>query len=292
MEKQKKIRVLGHLLALGTITVWGTTFIASKVLLNYFTAAQIMLFRFLLAYGALLLINHRGMRVKNWKEEAGVLFLALMGSTFYFLCENTALSYTLTSNVSIILAAAPIFTAILAHFLTKDEKLKASAWVGALIALAGVSLVVFNGTFILKLNPKGDLLSILAAACWAVYSVRLKHYVAYMDNLVLTRKIMFYGVLTTLPVVMLQGNYPPAAAFAQPTVWGCLLFLGLLGSATGYVTWNVAVKSIGVIKTNNYIYLNPFVTMLAASIILHEHITLMGFAGAVLIIGGVFLADR
>ena len=93
-------------------------------------------------------------------------------------------------------------------------------------------------------------------------------------------------------MVIVQGGEFNLPALAYPDVLVSLLFLGLLGSAAGYVTWNVAVKSIGIIKTNNYIYLNPFVTMVAAWLILGEKVSYMGFAGAVLIIGGVFLADR
>ncbi len=292
MENEKKTQILGHTLACLTIIVWGSTFIASKIMLDYFTPAQIMIMRFGMAYVVLALLSRKFEKPKSLKDELGIAGLAVMGSTLYFLCENVALTYTLTSNVSIILAAAPIFTAVLAHIMTKDEKLKKSTWGGALIALAGVMLVVFNGTFVLKLNPLGDLLTVLAALCWAVYSVNLKSYVNRYDNLVLTRKIMLYGFLTTLPVVIGQGGEFNLPALARPDVLVSLLFLGLLGSAAGYVTWNVAVKSIGIIKTNNYIYLNPFVTMVAAWLILGEKVSYMGFAGAVLIIGGVFLADR
>ena len=71
----------------------------------------------------------------------------------------------------------------------------------------------------------------------------------------------------------------------------CLLFLGILGSALCYAAWNAAICRIGLVNTNNYIYLNPFVTMVTAAVVLHEKITGAGFIGAVLIVGGIIVSE-
>ena len=176
-------RAAGHLLALVTITIWGTTFVATKTLLRDYDALQIMLMRFFLAWVVLLLLTRRIEKPAGLKEEAGIFALSLSGVSLYYFFENTALTYTLASNVSILLAAAPIFTAVLAHFFTKDEKLSGRIWAGFVIAIAGVVLVVFNGTYVLKLNPLGDALSILAAFSWGVYSVLLKGFVGRYSGL-------------------------------------------------------------------------------------------------------------
>jgi drug/metabolite transporter (DMT)-like permease len=72
----------------------------------------------------------------------------------------------------------------------------------------------------------------------------------------------------------------------------CILLLGILGSGFCYVTWNYATKWLGIVTTNNYIYLNPFVTLLAAGLLLKEPVTIMGIAGSVFIVGGIVLADK
>ena len=196
---RKNDRAAGHLLALITIIIWGTTFVATKTLLRDYDALQIMLMRFFLAWVLLLLLTRRIEKPVSLKEEAGIFALSLSGVSLYYFFENTALTYTLASNVSIILAAAPIFTAVLAHIFTKDEKLNGRIWAGFVIAIAGVVLVVFNGTYVLKLNPLGDALSILAALSWGVYSVLLKGYVGRYDSLSLTRRMAFYAVIVTAP---------------------------------------------------------------------------------------------
>ncbi len=284
-------KAAGHVLALFTITVWGTTFVATKTLLNHYDALQIMLMRFFIAWVVLLLLTRKIERPKGVKEELGIFALSLSGITLYYYFENTALTYTLAANVSIILAAAPVFTAVLAHVFTRDEKLSGRTWGGFSIAITGVVLVVFNGTFVLKLNPLGDALSLLAAFSWAVYSVILKRYVGRYDNRILTRKMLFYALLLTAPAALWEKGLPPTAPLFRGDVIFCLLFLGVLGSAVCYITWNIAIKRIGVVNTNNYIYLNPFVTMVCAAIVLREPITAAGIVGAVLIVGGILVSE-
>lgn len=284
-------RAAGHVLALFTITVWGTTFVATKTLLNHYDALQIMLMRFFIAWVVLFLFTRKIEKPKGIKDELGIFVLSLSGITVYYYFENTALTYTLSANVSIILAAAPVFTAILAHLFTRDEKLSGRTWAGFFIAMAGVVLVVFNGAFVLKLNPLGDALSLLAALSWAVYSVILKRYVQRYDNRILTRKMLFYALLLTAPAALFGKGLPPAAPLARGDVIFCLLFLGVLGSAACYITWNMAIEKIGVVNTNNYIYLNPFVTMICAAIVLGEPVTAAGVVGAVLIVGGIIVSE-
>ena len=289
MTDRKK--AAGHVIALLTITVWGTTFVATKTLLEHYDALQMMLMRFFIAWAVLWALTRRWEKIRCIRDELGIFALSLSGVTLYYFFENTALSFTQASNVSIILAAAPIFTAILAHLFTGDEKLKARTWAGFAIAIAGVALVVFNGTYVLKLNPLGDALSILAALSWAVYSVLLKKYVQIYDNMILTRKMAFYSLLVTVPIAIAKTGFPPLAPLKHAENLFCILFLGVLGSAVCYVTWNVAIKRIGVVNTNNYIYLNPFVTMVAAALVLHEKITGAGIVGAVLIVGGILVSE-
>lgn len=291
-EEKAQNQAAGHLLALFTITIWGTTFVATKTLLGVYDAIQIMLMRFLIAWVVLLLLKGRGESFRSFRDELGIFALSLFGVTLYYYLENTALTYTLASNVSIILAAAPIFTAILAHIFTKDEKMGGRTWAGFAIAITGVALVVFNGTYVLKLNPLGDALSLLAALSWAVYSVLLKKYVQRYDDMILTRKMLFYALLLTAPASCWKRGLPPLAPLRDVSMLFCLLFLGVLGSAACYVTWNVAIKRIGVVNTNNYIYLNPFITMVAAAFVLKEKITGAGMAGAVLIVGGILIAEH
>ena len=283
-------RLTGYCFAAFTVVVWGSTFISSKVLLEFYTPAQIMLTRFILAYCALWLLRPRRLAL-TLKQEGVFFLLGLLGCTAYFYTENTALSYTLASNVSIIVAAAPIFTAILAHF-AGEERFRASTLAGFLVAFSGVILVVCNGTFVLKLNPKGDLLALAAAVCWAIYSVLLRRASRGLDSILVTRRTMFWGIVTALPLVAAEGVPYPMAPLMAASGIANFLFLGLVGSALCFVLWNKAFRILGVVTTNTFIYLMPFITIVAARIFLDEPISPLALLGAVLITAGVVLSQR
>lgn len=287
---QNREKLTGWLCAAFTITVWGSTFISSKKLLGLYSPAQIMLTRFLLAYCALWLLRPRRLPL-TWKRELGFLLLGLFGCSLYFYTENTALTYTLASNVSIIVAAAPILTAVLAHFAGEERFRRGTLW-GFLVAFTGVVLVVCNGTFVLRLNPRGDFLALGAAACWAVYSVLMRKLGQELDPILVTRRTLFWGILTALPLVLLEGKNYPAAPLLTPAVAGNFLFLGLIGSGLCYVLWNKAFQLLGVVATNNFIYLNPFITIVAALLFLDEPISPLALLGAVLITVGVVVSQR
>lgn len=282
--------VTGHILALITIIFWGSTFIASKILLEIVTPAQLMCSRFLIAYAVLWALRPKWEKT-TLKEEARIFVLGLLGCTLYFFGENNALNFTLAANVSIIVASAPILTAVLAHFFT-GERISKNTFLGFLLAFVGVALVVFNGAVVLKLNPIGDLLSLSAALCWAAYSVGITPLLNKMHPIALTRKLMIYGLVTTLPVALMQGGSLPVSTMLSGKYLLSLLFLGVIGSGVCYVTWNMAMSRIGIVMANNYIYINPFVTLVTAAMFLNEPISLMGVVGAVLIIGGVAVSSK
>ena len=106
-------RVLGHILALFVTVVWGTTLISSKILLRAFTPLEIMTFRFLIAWAVLFCLSPRPLRPQDFRSELPFAAAGVSGLTLYFLLENTALRYTLASNVGIIISAAPMFAALL-----------------------------------------------------------------------------------------------------------------------------------------------------------------------------------
>ena len=131
----------GHYAALFSILVWGTTFVSTKVLLESFLPIEILFFRFVLGFIALILLCPHPLRGTTAKQELIFALAGLSGVTLYYLCENIALTYTMATNVSVIVAAAPLFTALL-NKLTKDGKEKTSKlfYIGFVIAMAGKSL--------------------------------------------------------------------------------------------------------------------------------------------------------
>lgn len=281
----------GHFSALFTIIIWGTTFISTKILLADFQPAEILFFRFVMGLAALLLVCPRNLKGTNKYQELTFAAAGLCGICLYYLLENIALTYTLASNVGVIISVAPFFTAILSHLFLKEEKPHASFFIGFVIAMAGITLISRGGSR-LELNPVGDLLALLAALIWACYSVLIKKISSYGYHTILTtRRIFCYGILFMLPALFLSDFKLELARFTNLVYLFNILFLGLGASALCFVTWNFSVRALGAVKTSVYIYMVPVITVVTSVIILHEKITALAAAGTVLTLAGLFLSE-
>ena len=283
----------GHLIAFGTVFIWGITFVSTKILLTSFTPAEILFIRFSLGFAALFIIYPKFAPVYNIKNELLFILAGLFGIFLYLILENTALSYTLASNVGLLVSISPFISALLAYLFLKDEKLKPFFFLGIVLALCGTAMIIFNETIVLELNPIGDILALFAAASWAVYSLFVKK-ISFLNihPIQSTRKIFFYGLLFTLPYLLWTGIKADMKAFIIPSTIFNLMFLGCGASALCFVTWSQAVRILGTVKTSIYIYLIPVMTVISSIIILDEKLTLYSFAGIILIILGLIISDK
>ena len=96
MENKNNV---GHLCALLTIIIWGTTFISTKVLLVDFQPVEILFFRFVMGLLALLIIYPHRLTGMTRNQEFTFVAAGLCGICLYYLLENIALTYTMASNV-------------------------------------------------------------------------------------------------------------------------------------------------------------------------------------------------
>ena len=206
--------------------------------------------------------------------------------------ENIALTYTLASNVGVIVSVAPFFTAITSCIFLKNEKLNALFFIGFVLAMAGIFLISFNGSVDVEVHPVGDMLALGAAAVWAFYAVLSKKISALGHPMIRsTRRIFGFGLIFMAPALLLMdGNLLEVSRFAQLKPLLNMLFLGLGASALCYVTWNVAVRILGPVKTSVFIYLIPVITVITAAIVLHETITTMAIVGTALILLGLVVS--
>ena len=293
MNKMFSSKFWIHFLAAVVVLIWGCTFINSKVLLNHgMEAHEIYALRFLFAYVCILFISPRKLWAESWQDELRMFVLGITGGTLYFITENEAVRIGYVNNVSFIVCTAPMVTTLLALIFIKEVKATRNLVVGTILATLGVGFVIFNGHFVLNLNPLGDMLALCACLCWAIYSILLKNVSEKYSAVFITRKVFFYGLVTVLPVFIFSPWHFSLNSFMRPVVWGNLLFLGFVASFMCFVLWSWVSKQLGALVASNYIYLNPISTVVFSAIFLGETMTPMAFIGSSMILFGVYLSNK
>ncbi len=286
--------LLAHLGALLAVAMWGVSFVSTKVLLdNGMHPVEVYVYRFIIAYVSVLCFCHKRLMSHSWRDEMLFAVCGLCAGSIYFIAENTALEYTLVSNVSLLTSTSPLIVVLLVAILYKDERPNRGVVTGSLVAFLGVACVIFNSSFNLEIRPLGDFLSLGAALGWAIYSLVLRRLNVVYDAWFITRKTFFWGIVTALPFMLFEPEMTSLEAIlANGTVLGNLLFLAVGASVVGYIMWARSVKSLGAVKSNNYIYLQSIVTLVVSALWLHERVSIVGYTGCALILLGLWLSDR
>ena len=275
------------------VVLWGCTFVQTKILINAgLRPDEIFLFRFTLAYILILPFAGKRLMLDNLTDELLAALLGLTGGSLYFVTENYALAYGYCSNVALIVCLTPMVTSFIVGCFYPGERLRWAGVLGSVIALVGMALVVFNGNFILKLSPLGDILALGACVCWAVYSLVIKRLQGKYSNMLITRKIFGYGLLTILPLLLVRGVNVDILLNGGAVVWGNVLFLGCVASMLCFLGWNYCLERIGTVRATNLLYLNPVVSITTSAIVLGERVTWLAIIGAVLILAGLVCLER
>lgn len=292
--------ILYHFVAFLTIAVWGTTFVWTKLLINSgLSPLNIFIIRFLIAYVLLLafsLARTRGHKfmwfANNWKEELKMVGLGITSGSLFFISQNIALQYTAATNASLIVCSCPLFTMLLFAAIYRSERFSRMQVIGSVLAFAGMAIVVLNGRFVLRLDPRGDSLAFVACISWAFYSLLMKPLTGRYPALFLTRKVFFYGIVTALPYYVIEPGLPSAEVLLRPQVMANLLFLGCVASMACYLTWNWCMAKLGALAVTNWVYFNPIATIIVAWMVLDEQITAYFTIGSALILSGMYLSNK
>lgn len=291
-----------HILVILTVSIWGTTYISTDILLHGgmdksgvgLTPMQIYTLRSIIAYVGLLIVSHKKMLSDSVRDELRFVVLGLTGGTIYYLCENSALQYSPPANVSLIISTVPIATMLLISVVYR-KPLTLRMIAGGLTAIIGVACVIYAGGEELGGSADswfGDMLALCAVCSWAVYSVIISKMFTRYTSLFITRKVFFYGMCSVLVVLLASGgDIFPAELLSRPIVMGNLLYLGVVASLLCFWTFNKAMDKIGVVATNNYGYLTPVVTFVCAIIVLGDQFSWLGAVGVCVTLCGLYIAQ-
>ena len=282
-----------HVAAFAMILVWGISFLNTRVLLDAgLTPTEIFVARFTIAYFSQIVISGFKVRYTGWRDELLFVVCGVAGGSAYFIAENTALELTLISDVAVLVSTAPLTTALMGAIFYRDERITWMTFVGMVIAFVGSVMLALKNGLVWGDSILGDLLALLAAFVWAFYSMALKKLNRNYMTLFITRKLFFYGILSALPLLLMEESQIDWQTFKQPEVWGNLLYLGLICSMAAYFIWGITVKRIGAVRASNYFYLSPIISMISAAIWFGERTNAIAYIGCVLILAGVIIAEK
>lgn len=289
-----------HLIALFTVTVWGLTFVSTKVLLTDFSPLWVLFLRFIAGFAALWVLRPHVLRMKERRHEWLFVAAGFTGIAAYYLMENVALVFATAMSVGVIVAAAPLFTALLSALGGDRRALNPWFFAGFVVAMAGLATVSMAnggeaGADGAGANPLlGDFLALGAAFVWAVYSVLVRRIsdLGY-ETIASTKRTFAWGLVFIAPVLLAFGG--PFPGWGTALQWQSLLnlaFLGFVASAACFVTWGIAVKRLGPTASTTYIYLVPAITAAASVLILGEPLSAPIVAGLLLMVGGLVLSQK
>lgn len=290
-----------HLVALFTIFVWGVTFVSTKVLLVDFTPLWILMLRFAVGFAILCILRPHVLKLKSKNHELLFVAAGATGIAVYYLLENVALVFTTATAVGVIVAASPLFTALLQALLGDRSAIYPRFFLGFAIAMAGLVIVGMSSEGTMDVSPLlsadgllGDVLALLAALVWAIYSVLVKRIADLgYETIASTKRTFLWGLVFIVPLTFLfGGDVPASGCLTSPINIANLLFLGAMASAACFVTWGVSVKNLGAATSTTYIYLVPAITATASIIILGEPLTAPIIIGVLLTIGGLLISQR
>lgn len=196
------------------------------------------------------------------------------------------LRHTSPVNGALIMALCPALITFLSALLMR-ERVSGRQLAGLALGLAGVAVVVSHGSLqaLLSLTFQiGDLLVLVAASCWAVYSTIPSRFITGLPPLqITTGSIALGGILISAFAMSTQNDFwhaPPASVMAA------VLTMSLLGSVLAYLWWNDGVKEAGAGTAALFMNLVPVFAALIG-IALGQHLAASQIAGAVLVVGGV-----
>ncbi|MFZ2419894.1 MAG: DMT family transporter [Anaerolineae bacterium] len=277
---------------IASVFFWSASFTWSKLALQEVNPWSLAFWRWLIAalfFAAYLPLSGQGPQVRLALRRDGgrLLLLSLLGVSLLYGLQNIGLTRTSAIHSSLIMNAIGLFTALLGVFWL-GERLSGRGWLGLALAFGGVILIVWQGAAPAAgvSTLAGDLITLAAALCAALYSIYGKPLVGRTPPAVMTGLVAGFGALCLLPVAAWQGLTIPA----QPGTWLLLLALGIGSSALANLAWWQILARMDASRAGIFLFLIPVIASLIAVITLGESLGGQTLAGAVFVLGGLYLA--
>lgn len=279
-------------LLISAITLWGLSFVATKLCLDYLSPAEIIAARFVLALPVLATITKlKRLSCSFIKKDMRLLMGCSLVLVAHLLIQVEGMKTTTATNTAWLIATIPVFILALSYFFLK-ERINLRQGIGVALAITGVIILVSRGKLnsLEFVNSYGDWLVLTSCLTWSVYTILGKRLTGGHPLAVTTVVLAMAAIILVPPVIIGSGiepymNLPMEIIFA-------LAFLGLFCLGLAYWCWSEALRRKSAGEVGVYLYLEPLVTTAVAPMVLGEEIITSLVGGGVLVIAGVWMVRK
>lgn len=282
------------LLTLSTI-FWSGNFVLSKLMATAIPPVALVFWRWFLAGLILAPFGIVGF-IKNFTtirmHIKKILLLSFLGVTIFNVLVYSAMHYTTAINAVLVNSFTPMIIFILSSIIYK-EKITLLQLVGVIISFGGVFMIIAKGNFNLLINFNfnlGDILIILAAFSWALYSVLLRTLPKNMDPITFLMTIIIFGLIFLIPVYMFEIFTGKFFKPGLPEVLS-IVYVAVFASLLAFICWNRAVREIGANRAGPMVHLMPVFGSILSYFFLGENIYYYHIIGILLVVGGIFTTN-
>ena len=279
------------LLTIIASSLWGTSFPAIKIGLQFMDAYTFVFLRFsfalLLMFGVLLFTKNFAL---HFNKKRLILFLGITNGVAYLL-QYMGMFYTSASKASLLVNLTVIWVALLSPILVK-EQISRKKLSGVIISFLGIFLVTTNLDFQSFTTGEifGDILVIAAGIIWALFIIYNKPLVNESKNMIQSLTLLLlFTMIPLMPVL----TFSSANFLTLPwEAWIAITYTAIFCWIIPYLLWSKGLKNISPV-TSSVILLNEIIVAVAFStIILRESLTVVSGIGAALIIIAIIVVSN
>lgn len=282
-----------YLLLVLTTLFWSGNFVLSRGMHAELPPLGLSFWRWVVAFCilALFALNHLWRQRDLARRHIGFITVqGLLGVAGFNSLIYMAMQTTTAINAVLVNSCIPVLIAVYSWVLFK-EVMRPRQWLGVLISLGGVLLILSRGDITSLLEVKfnrGDLLILVAAQLWALYSANLRRYPKDLHPFSYQMGIVIVGIIAIFPFFMMELSSGKSVAFNMPSII-TILYVAIFASVLAFIFWNRAVRSIGANKAGPFIHLMPVFSTILAVIFLKETFQLYHLSGILLIFCGILM---
>lgn len=284
----------GYLALFITSTVWGTTWVASKIGVNEIPALQMAYIRQFIAGVCLVgfFMWYKKFSLPTAKQFQWIIVMSVLMFVFANGLSTWSLNYIPTGLSALIGALYPLSVVIIELVFFKSKKMTPLTFLGLFLGITGIGIVFYENAFH-NTNTAfgfGVLLSMIAMLSWSFGTIFIARNKANINpyygtgwQMLISSVILFVMAETTQPTVHFMD--------ISVKVWLVIAYLVIFGSIISFVAFIFSMKKLPAAVASLYAYINPLVAMLVAAMIVHEKLTINILWGAIVTLAGVYIVN-